>query len=456
MAANYTTGSRTASDDSGPERSLAPSPSTSADPSVEPARPTQPGGPHPAPPPPEAAPDADEGGASEQTQKVVLVADDDAAFRALARHELELGGYQVIEAADGQVALACLRDGAIDLALLDVRMPRLTGYDVLRLIGDRNAPERVPVLLLSVDADASRVAEGLRLGAQDFLRKPVETGELLARIDAALRISGAFGYLEARNQHLEHSSRVDDLTGLWNRRYLAERMTAAASFTRRHETSYALLVIDVDQFKEVNDRLGHGWGDAVLRELAGRLGDNTRAEDTCGRWGGDEFMVVLPYSGIEGAVSAAEKLRRAIAERPVTIDDTAIPITVTVGCAAGTGTAPEQLIAAADAALYAGKAAGRNRVERADDLRRLDFPPTPGPGPGDQQPGPIPALPLPVAGDDGLRHEAMGAISVIKGWAVLLGTPRLTDDQRQSGLAAMLDSANKLEDIIARARFRDR
>ncbi len=198
--------------------------------------------------------------------------------------------------------------------------------------------------------------------AHDYLRKPFEPSELLARVHAALRTKQLRDELRLRNAELDVMSRTDSLTRLHNRRHLEERLGELVSLLRRHGGELSLLLIDVDHFKRVNDEHGHATGDAVLRVLAARLKDSIRAEDVPGRWGGEEFVVLLPSTGPEGAHAAGERVRLAVATSPFALAGGGLRVTVSVGVASGIDGGWEGLVQRADAALYAAKEGGRNRV----------------------------------------------------------------------------------------------
>jgi two-component system cell cycle response regulator len=295
----------------------------------------------------------------------ILVADDSMVIRSVLRKQLQEQGHVVIEAVDGEDALRAGREEGPDVILLDVEMPRLDGHHVLAELRSHPATEHIPVVFLTARATTDDVVEGLRLGAHDYLRKPFEPAELLARVSAALRVKRLQDELRIRNTELEAASRTDALTGLPNRRHLQEQLAAAGSAAERHGHSVAVLMVDVDHFKSVNDRLGHAGGDHVLRRIALTLATACRAEDVAGRWGGEEFLVVSPASTASGAAALAERIRAAAESEAISVDGMEHPaVTVSVGVAVGSADM-EAIVRDADAALYEAKAAGRNRVVSA-------------------------------------------------------------------------------------------
>ena len=295
---------------------------------------------------------------------VILVVDDDEHIRRLMKIQLGLRGYDVVEAADGVAALEACAKGGIELALLDIEMPGLDGYEVLTRIKADQRLREVPVVLVTARTLAGDVVRGLGLGAHDYLRKPFESSELLARADAAVKIKRLQDELRQRNAELDRAGRLDPLTDLHNRRHLNEQLDALTSASGRHGTPLGVVMVDVDLFKAVNDTLGHAAGDEVLRAIATRLRRMTRREDVLGRWGGEEFLALLPCTDGRGSQALAERMRAAVAAAPVELaDGTMVATTISLGWAAGAGADPADLVASADAALYRAKAAGRNRAE---------------------------------------------------------------------------------------------
>jgi len=297
------------------------------------------------------------------TEVSVLLVEDSAVVRAVVRSELVAAGHVVREAGDGAAALEACRDLVPDVVLLDVEMPGMSGWDVLAAMKQDPSIEDVPVVFLTGLKDTADLVEGLRLGAHDYLRKPFEPAELLARVGAAARVKRLQDELRRRNDELESLSRTDALTGLPNRRHVQERLAAVASLAERHASSMAVVVIDVDHFKWVNDLHGHAAGDAVLRELGNRLAARVRGGEMVGRWGGEEFLAVLPMTEAPGASVLAERLRQIIADEPYQLPGgEVVEVTISLGCAASRDADPEALVRSADAALYEAKRSGRNRV----------------------------------------------------------------------------------------------
>ena len=309
------------------------------------------------------------------TPIVVLVVEDSAAIRALVRRMLVAGGHTVAEAAGGAAALAVCRERQPDVVLLDVEMPEMSGFDVLASMKADRGLRDIPVVFLTGRSDTADIVDGLRLGAHDYLRKPCEPTELLARVQAAARVKRLQDELRQRNQELDLLSRTDSLTGLRNRRHVEEYLVRVASLARRNAEPIAVVIADIDHFKSVNDGHGHDAGDAVLREVANRMTSNVRLEDMIGRWGGEEFLAVLPGTPVQGVAELAERLRQVVAEEPCRLPDGGmVQVTVSLGCAASMLADVGTLVRSADAALYEAKESGRNRVVVA----ALDDAPHPG------------------------------------------------------------------------------
>jgi two-component system cell cycle response regulator len=295
----------------------------------------------------------------------ILIADDSMVVRAVLRRQLEIDGHTVIEAVNGAEAIDACREYRPDVVLLDVEMPVLDGHATLERLKADPQLKDIPVVFLTGRVDTADVVNGLRLGAHDYLRKPFEANELMARVSAALRTKWLQDELRTRNAELDRVSRIDVLTNIYNRRHLDEHLRSVISSARRHDRSVGVLLADIDHFKDVNDEHGHLAGDAVLREVASRLQQAMRTEDALGRWGGEEFLAVLTDTPPEGVRIMAERLRQVIAAAPFTLDDgSQIRVTVSVGHTNGTDDA-EVLVHRADDALYVAKAEGRNRIAAA-------------------------------------------------------------------------------------------
>lgn len=316
----------------------------------------------------------------------VLIVDDDRASVRTIRRTLEEHRYTFAEAFDGRGALAQVRDFRPDVVIMDVEMPGMGGIEVARILR-ANGGETfgyVPVILMTARGKGGKV-EGLELGADDYLVKPVDPLELAARVKSMLRLKVLQDALVAKareldlanhallekKKELEKLSRTDGLTGLFNRRYFEERFTGEFERSRRYRSALSLLMLDVDDFKRLNDTRGHPFGDAVLRGVAELVRIALRDVDLIGRYGGEEFIAALPETSPREARTVAERLRHAIADFPFH-DSAAERVHVSASLGIATFPAPgidrpEELVRAADDALYRAKTAGKNRVVVAEE-----------------------------------------------------------------------------------------
>ncbi len=296
----------------------------------------------------------------------VLVVDDSALIRAILVDSLYEQGYDVVEAEDGTEALEVCAVDPPDVLLLDVVMPGLSGLEVLDRLQAHPDLLHVPVVCLTGRSDVHDIVEAMQRGAHDYLRKPFETSELLARLSSALRVKRLSDELRARNAELERVSRTDGLTGLLNRRAVEEVLHAQLAHAARHRLPLSVLMIDLDEFKRVNDTHGHAAGDQVIVEVSARLRAGLREADVVGRWGGEEFLAVLPLTDPDAALALASRLCAEVAATPVVLQGgVALPVGVSIG-SCGDLRDEDLLLRRADEALYRAKATGRGRAVAAE------------------------------------------------------------------------------------------
>ena len=296
----------------------------------------------------------------------LLIADDNADLRALVRLQFQSRGWEVRETATGNETLECCLREPPDVVLLDVEMPGMDGWAVLSQLKADPALEHVPVIMLTAQDNTNDVVRGLGHGAHDYMAKPFSPRELWARVDAALRIKRLQDELRRHNQELGVASYTDSLTGLPNRRLVEEQLASVTNASRRRGDPLAVVMLDIDYFKQINDTFGHPAGDAVLKEVAGRLRSILRGADMVGRWGGDEFILVLAGTTLDGSQIVAERARTALSTDPVALPGAGPQhVTLSAGCSAGF--AGTELVEAADRALLEAKRAGRDRVRTAQD-----------------------------------------------------------------------------------------
>ena len=298
----------------------------------------------------------------------ILIADSSDDVRRTLRTPLEAEGYSVDEARDLRAALELLRARPHHVALVDIELPG-GGFELLDALKTDPELAGTAVVLLSDDLAEEAVLDGLERGATDCLRKPVEPIEAVVRTRAAVRIWELQQKIREGNERLTELAATDDLTGLLARRFLEAHLRGLVAAAQRHGRPLSVVMLDVDNFKQINDTHGHAVGDIVLTTVVNQMRSRLRKEDLLGRWGGDELILVLPDIDAPGAVAAAEALRAAIAGTGVSVDGQRIPVTVSAGAATWAGESAPALVERADTALYEAKAAGRNRVE-ADALAR--------------------------------------------------------------------------------------
>lgn len=297
----------------------------------------------------------------------ILAAEDNLIFQSMLRNMLTKWGYDVVNAANGTEAWEILQsEDAPRLAILDWMMPGLDGVEVCRRLRASGREPYIYVLLLTARTESVDLVEGMEAGADDYLRKPLNTMELRARLRAGRRIVELQEQLLMAREALRQQATHDGLTGLLNRSALMEILHKELARSNREDQPLSVLLVDLDHFKQINDEYGHLVGDAVLREASARMKSAIRRYDSIGRYGGEEFLVVLPGCDAAGGAAQAERLRLALARRPFPIGGQAITVTCSIGCTLCSGVAPgdaDSLVREADEALYAAKNHGRNRVE---------------------------------------------------------------------------------------------
>jgi diguanylate cyclase (GGDEF)-like protein len=312
--------------------------------------------------------DFDQPSAPRPSAKNVLVAEDDPIFRRVLLRWLNSWSYRVESAEDGQSAWEILqKPEAPALVILDWMMPGMDGIEVCRRIRAQSAPYRYVLLLTAKDSKQDLIA-GFEAGADDYLTKPFHAEELHSRIRAGQRILDLQDALLAAQQALRFEARHDRLTNLCNRGAIIDCLISELQRRRRNKDPLGLIMADIDHFKLVNDTYGHLVGDKVLFEVARRLSLVVRSYDRTGRYGGEEFLIVVPGCNPSGLAKLAERLRLAVASKPIETDAGALAVTVSFGLAfVPLGeefvTNCEDLLRRADDALYDAKRHGRNRVE---------------------------------------------------------------------------------------------
>ncbi len=298
---------------------------------------------------------------------LILVAEDERITRDGLAELLRGGGFRVEAVSDGQEAIDRVGRGGVSLVLLDVNMPRLSGLETCRILKAMDPEAFLPVVLCTVQTDVDSRIKGMQLGADDYVCKPFDERELLARVNAMLRIKAQWDAVRDARVRLETLATHDELTGLRNYRYLNTRLVEEWKRAERFHEPLAALMLDIDHFKEMNDTHGHAFGDAALKALSARLRRGVRDIDVVARYGGDEFLVLLPNTHLAGALILADRLWRDVTGSVVTLEGS--DASETIRCSIGVAVYPspgvrnkDTLLKAVDEALYAAKREGRNRI----------------------------------------------------------------------------------------------
>jgi diguanylate cyclase (GGDEF)-like protein len=275
-------------------------------------------------------------------------------------------GYTVEPFADGQAAVERVGQGGVDLVLLDILMPRLSGLEACRLLKSMTTDNFLPVVLVTVKTDSASRVEGLKIGADDYVCKPFDEGELLARVEAMLRIKKLHDHVARARAKLERLSVHDDLTGLFNYRYLHNRLSEEFKRAERYHDPLACIVVDVDRLQAINDAGGREVGDRILSAVAEVLLRSVRDVDVVARFGGDEFLVILPSTHFAGSVTVAERIWREVGEASFSSgDQQQVKVTLSLGVSLFPSRdvrSKDALLRAADAALNQAKRDGGNRL----------------------------------------------------------------------------------------------
>jgi diguanylate cyclase (GGDEF)-like protein len=297
---------------------------------------------------------------------MIVVAEDDRLMREHTSAVLRAKGFVVETVEDGQLAIERVSRGGVDLVLLDVVMPKMNGLETCRVLKGMQRDSFLPVVLLTVKSDTASRVEGLKIGADDYVCKPFDEREFLARIDAMLRIKKLHDHVNRVRSRLEQLSLHDELTGLYNYRYLHTRLNEEFKRAERYHEPLACMVIDIDRLQDHNDAFGRSQGDAIVRGVADAIRRAVREIDVVARFGGDEFLVALPSTHFAGSVTVAERLWREVTEHVGSGESPdRRPATVSVGVALFPSRdvrTKDALLRAADTALRQAKRDGGNRI----------------------------------------------------------------------------------------------
>jgi len=299
----------------------------------------------------------------------ILIVDDSRLIAHVAKTMLTKRGHEVILAQDGKAGLEAAKSEQPDIILLDLIMPIMDGYEVCEHLKEDDSTKEIPIIMVTSKAETADKVKGLEMGALDYVAKPFDEGELIARVNIHLRLRELYVTVQEQNRRLQEMANRDGLTGLYNHRYFHEQLSQDFLRAKRYHENLSCILFDIDFFKKFNDTYGHQTGDVVLKALATVIQRATRESDLAARYGGEEFAIVLYYTDGAAAYQAAERLRTMVESHEVQDNGNVLRVTISLGVA----TFPhekihdsKELIEHADQALYKAKDNGRNRVEVFD------------------------------------------------------------------------------------------
>jgi diguanylate cyclase (GGDEF)-like protein len=308
-------------------------------------------------------------------KKILIVDDYPANIKVLG--ELLRDEFEVLVATNGLKAVALAREKVPDLILMDVMMPEMDGFRAASMIKNDELTEDIPIIFITAKGETEDIVKGFEVGGQDYITKPFNPQELFARVnthlelkqsqqalkDYSLELEKANMELKELNARLEFMAWHDQLTGLPNRRYMRDRIKSEQVRSDRSGKPFALVMGDIDDFKHVNDTYGHETGDGVLKHISAIITASLRKQDLLSRWGGEEFLFLLPETDLNGAMIVSEKIRSSIEAEPYKHEDKSIHLTLTLGVAEfDVSQGIDSAIKRADEALYKGKKGTKNCV----------------------------------------------------------------------------------------------
>jgi diguanylate cyclase (GGDEF)-like protein len=310
---------------------------------------------------------------TDETPFTVLVVEDHPDQRELLAIVLQREGYKVITAANGLEALEKLETENIQIALSDIMMPKMDGFELIKRIRSNSALKSIYLILITARIQEGDRVRGLDLGADDYITKPFSFSELLARVRVGSRVVHY-------QKHLEYQTQVDSLTGLFNRRAFEKKIHEEFERSKRYHNPLSVLILDIDNFKTINDTYGHHGGDAALVKISETFREKTRQTDFPSRYGGEEFVLVLPETDQDSALQVASKIHEAI--RSCAFGTTARPYTLTVSIGVSSTSARfytdwHEMVDDADQALYLAKNTGKDRIETWDPEKKTNPPHNP-------------------------------------------------------------------------------
>jgi diguanylate cyclase (GGDEF)-like protein len=299
----------------------------------------------------------------------VLVIEDHPDQRDLLAIVLQREGYKVVTAANGVEALEKLESENIQIALSDIMMPKMDGFELIKRIRSNPALKSIYLILITARIQEGDRVRGLDLGADDYITKPFSFSELLARVRVGSRVV-------QYQQHLEYQTQVDSLTGLYNRRAFEKKVHEEFERSKRYHNPLSLLILDIDNFKTINDTYGHHGGDAALVKISETFREKTRQSDFPARYGGEEFVLILPETDEENAILVAGKVHDAIRSCAFGTSTRSFTLTVSIGVASSSAryySDWREMLNDADRALYVAKNTGKDRVENWDPEKKTSL-----------------------------------------------------------------------------------
>jgi two-component system cell cycle response regulator len=295
----------------------------------------------------------------------ILIVEDELIFRRMVKKYLLEAGHEIVEAEDGQAAWELFQREPFHLVITDWMMPGLNGPQLVENIRTSGQKNYTYIIMLTAMDNMDNVVLGLESGADEYLTKPFNGRELIARVASGVRILKLEQQLMQARQQMETLAMHDSLTGLLNRRAIEKYAEAEFNMAVRKERALSIVMLDIDHFKNINDRFGHIFGDHTLQQVAKILTEDMRTYDRIGRWGGEEFILILSDTQLKDAVTAAERVRIRTAATQISLENGetfSIQISLGAACTTGQFSSLAKLIDAADQALYQAKQTGRNRV----------------------------------------------------------------------------------------------
>ena len=300
----------------------------------------------------------------------ILIVDDTPANVDILKVILSREGYNVSMAPNGEVALNVIPRSMPDLILMDVMMPGLNGFEVCEKLKVDEATKEIPVIFVTAKSETEDIVKAFDVGGVDYITKPYQYREILSRIKTHLQNQTLLKnnlllveQLLKVNVELDKASRTDSLTGLSNRRDANEKIGQEMVRSARNEKSFSLVLGDIDHFKKINDTYGHEAGDFVLTKVSRLMVDAVRRQDLVSRWGGEEFLIVLPETELAGGAILAENIRQKIESEKFVYNEQTMNVKISFGvCSSGSELSMDELIKKADDNLYRAKEAGRNKV----------------------------------------------------------------------------------------------